>query len=160
MANGFSCRQCFNAKAFSRKESTESPTSPLLLQTRENPANGTIIRLPKVKGYSQPFASARAMDNGQEIKHGTSGSSLVTKSRAKLPTWGVIWRKKICDDTGSEFRVNNILLRGDADLRWSGPVCHLCGKPYNSELMYIRCQNCTRKHVFQYSGLFFSLDLC
>ncbi|XP_048140622.1 DDT domain-containing protein PTM isoform X3 [Rhodamnia argentea] len=143
MASGFSCRQCFNAKAFSRKDSTESPTSPLLLQTRENHANGTIIRLPKVKGSNQPLASARAMDNGQEIKHATSGSSLATKSRVKLPTWGVIWRKKNCDDTGSEFRLNNILLRGDADLRWSGPVCHLCGKPYNSELMYIRCPNCT-----------------
>lgn len=143
MANGFSCRQCFNAKAFSRKESTESPTSPLLLQTRENHGNGTIIRLPKVQVYNQPLASVRPMDNGQEIKHGTSGSSLATKSRAKHPTWGVIWRKKNCDDTGSEFRLKNILLRGDADLRWSGPVCHLCGKPYNSELMYIRCQNCT-----------------
>ncbi|KAF7850519.1 hypothetical protein BT93_L5436 [Corymbia citriodora subsp. variegata] len=143
MANGFSCRQCFNAKAFSRKETTESPTSPLLLQTRENHGNGTIIRLPKVKGYNQPLASARPMYNSQEIKHGTSGSSLAMKSRAKLPTWGVIWRKKNCDDTGSEFRIKNILLRGDKDLRWSGPVCHLCGKPYNSDLMYIRCQNCT-----------------
>ncbi|KAA8550243.1 hypothetical protein F0562_001927 [Nyssa sinensis] len=76
------------------------------------------------------------------MKPATRDSSLVTKSQRKLCSWGLIWKKKKAKDTGIDFRLKNILLRGNPDTSFSGPVCHLCHKPYNSDLMYICCETC------------------
>ena len=46
------------------------------------------------------------------------------------------------EDSEIDFRLKNILLRGNPDTNWSRPVCHLCHQPYNSDLMYICCETC------------------
>ncbi|XP_024982713.1 DDT domain-containing protein PTM-like isoform X2 [Cynara cardunculus var. scolymus] len=65
------------------------------------------------------------------------------KSKTKL-SWGLIWKTKDPEETGIDFRLKNLLLKGNPNGNLLAPVCHLCTKPYNSDLMYIRCTNCDR----------------
>lgn len=60
----------------------------------------------------------------------------------KKYSWGLIWKKQNREDTGTDFRLNNIYLKGDSHTDQSVIVCHLCQKPYNSDLTYIRCETC------------------
>ncbi|KAM0052677.1 putative chromatin regulator PHD family [Helianthus debilis subsp. tardiflorus] len=64
------------------------------------------------------------------------------KKRNKKVCLGLIWKKRSVDDTGDEFRKNNILLKDDPNGRLLAPKCYLCKQPYNSELMYILCESC------------------
>lgn len=140
--DGICCQQCSRAKAFLRIESTESPTSPLLLQTRDCRNNNLIIRFPKVNTHNSTASSFG--NSNKEKKRASAGSGLPSKPRKTL-SWGIIWRKKDSDG-GSDFRMRNILLRDAADLHRSGPICCLCKKVYNPALMYIRCPTCTSEH--------------
>ncbi|KAI3989813.1 hypothetical protein MKX01_040783 [Papaver californicum] len=64
------------------------------------------------------------------------------KVKATDEYFGVIWKKKQSADTGSKFRQNHILLRGNAHIdQLIAPKCALCVKPYNPDLMYICCAN-------------------
>ncbi|KAI4386103.1 hypothetical protein MLD38_004065 [Melastoma candidum] len=136
--NGISCLQCYRAKAFSRIETTESPTSPLFLQTRDCRSSSLIIRFPNVNAPNSSGSSFGT--SNKEKKRASVGSGLPSKPRKTL-SWGIIWRKKD-KDSGSDFRMRNILLRAGADLHRSGPICCLCKKVYNPGLMYIRCPTC------------------
>ena len=46
------------------------------------------------------------------------------------------------EDSEIDFRLKNILLRGNPNTDWSRHVCHLCHQPHNSDLMYICCETC------------------
>uniref|UniRef100_A0A5B6ZD09 DDT domain-containing protein PTM n=1 Tax=Davidia involucrata TaxID=16924 RepID=A0A5B6ZD09_DAVIN len=136
------CKQCYQTKALSQNEkSNKSLTSPLLLQGQDIQNALTITRGAKQKVHNQPLASAGTLESS-EIKPATHDSSLATKSQRKLCSWGLIWKKKNVDDTDIDFRLKNILLRGNPDMSWSGPVCYLCEKAYNSDLIYICCEAC------------------
>ncbi|KAK4409035.1 DDT domain-containing protein PTM [Sesamum angolense] len=90
-------------------------------------------------GHKGPSASVGTLEYSSEMKL-TNGSTVAKKSKNK--NWGLIWRKKNCEDTGIDFRLKNILLRGNPDMDLTKPLCRLCNQPYNSELMYIRCETC------------------
>lgn len=83
-------------------------------------------------------------DTCPDLKQGASNSSLATKSR-RSSSWGIIWKKKSSEDTGFDFRLKNILLKGSSGVPQLEPVCRLCHKPYRSDLMYIRCETCECK---------------
>ncbi|MED6155470.1 hypothetical protein PIB30_005674 [Stylosanthes scabra] len=162
------CNQCYHAKLLAKKEtSNESPTSPLLLQGRENNTL-TILKGPKPKYSdlaqksakakdSRPDAkqvasmtvlkeaksSTRSKDSHPDSKQPASGSSSATTTRKRNCSWGVIWKKKNIDDTGEEFRLKNILLKGGSGTPHLQPTCHLCRKAYRSDLMYIHCESCS-----------------
>ncbi|KAL7173835.1 hypothetical protein ACSBR2_033155 [Camellia fascicularis] len=137
------CRQCSHAKAIAQSEnSNESPTSPLLSQGQEFQNAVTVSKGAKQKTFNQPLTSVGHSPSSMEMKPATHDSNLATKNRRKLCSWGLIWKRKNPDDDGSDFRLKNILLRGNSDMSWLEPVCHLCQKTYNSNLVYIRCETC------------------
>lgn len=137
------CKQCYHAKTPTQNEnSNDSPTSPLPLLGREYQNTATAPKGSRQKDYSQPLAYVRAPENCSNMQQTAAGSSLATKSRRKPCSWGLIWKKKNVEDSGIDFRLKNILLRGNPDTNWSRPVCHLCHQPYNSDLMYICCETC------------------
>lgn len=137
------CKQCYRAKALTQNEnSNESPTSPLPLLGREYQNPVTAPKGSRQKDCSQPLACIKAPENCSNMLQTTVGSSLAAKSRRKPCSWGLIWKKKNAEDTGIDFRLKCILLRGNPDAGWSRPVCHLCHKPYNSDLMYLCCESC------------------
>ncbi|KAF5931088.1 hypothetical protein HYC85_031961 [Camellia sinensis] len=137
------CRQCSHTKAIAQSEnSNESPTSPLLSQGQEFQNAVTVSKGAKQKTFNQPLTSVGHSPSSMEMKPATHDSNLATKNRRKLCSWGLIWKRKNPDDDGSDFRLKNILLRGNSDMSWLEPVCHLCQKTYNSNLVYIRCETC------------------
>ena len=141
------CKQCYHAKALTvNGNSNESPTTPLPLQGREyqDPVTAPKYQNPVTapKGSKQKDC-IRAPENCSNKQQTAVDSSLAAKSRRKPCSWGLIWKKKNAEDTGISFRLKNILLRGYRDTCWSKPVCLLCHKPYNSDLMYICCETCT-----------------
>lgn len=100
-------------------------------------------------------SNIRALDTRSETKQAASESSSAAKSRRKTCSWGIIWKKKNKDgsaDTSSDFRLNNILLRGGLGMHRMEPQCNICRKPYRPDLMYICCQTC--KSMFIQSSIF------
>ncbi|KAI3461337.1 hypothetical protein Pfo_018000 [Paulownia fortunei] len=134
------CKQCCETQATTRVESSNGfPTSPLLLQRRDFPNAATTTKHGKLVGYKGSSASVGILEHSSEVK--STNRSAVAKKNRKLH-WGLIWRKKNCEDTGIDFRLKNILLRGNPDRDLIKPLCRLCNQPYNADLMYIRCETC------------------
>ncbi|PSR89894.1 DDT domain-containing protein [Actinidia chinensis var. chinensis] len=136
------CKQCYPAKTLPQREnSKESPNSPLLLQGQKLPNAATVSKGAKQKSINQPLTSVRQSQNSLKTKPAMKDCDLATKNR-KLGSWGLIRKKN--PENGIDFRLNNILLRSNSDGSWLEPVCHLCHEPYNSDLMYIRCETCKK----------------
>jgi len=153
------CKHCNRAHALAQNESSkESPTSTLALHGRECHNLLTVPKGGRPPCNNQPLASVRTHDTRSELKQASSDSSLASKSRHRLCSWGVIWKKKKknSEDTvksgksGIDFRLKNVLLKGSFDIHRLEPVCHLCHKPYRSDLMYICCEACNSKFALDY----------
>ena len=159
------CKQCCHLKALNRSgNSTESPTSPLPSQGKEHRSSSTLRKGARPKDSNQPSATPvnkleprsekkqatplNKLDNRSEKKQVTPTSSAAPKSKRRNCSWGIIWKKKNCEDTGANFRHNYLLLKGGRELHHMEPVCHLCSKPYRSDLMYICCETCKSKFYF------------
>lgn len=139
------CKSCSDAQALAQVQiSYGSPTSPLLLQGRDLPNAGTASKSVKLVGHKRPSESVGSKEYTSEMKSTTESAS-TKKSNNKH--WGLIWKKKCMDETAVEFRLKNIILRGNPDMDSTNPVCRLCNQSYNPDLMYIRCQSCSRKFV-------------
>ncbi|KAJ7947925.1 DDT domain-containing protein PTM [Quillaja saponaria] len=135
------CKQCYHANLLVQNETSNlSPTSPLLMQGPEH-SSATVTKGPKPK-CNQALKATRNQDTWSGRKQDASDSSLVAKSRRRPCSWGIIWRKKNNENTGIDFRLNNILLRGGSEEQQLKPVCLLCQKPYRPHLMYICCETC------------------
>ncbi|KAL0460747.1 UNVERIFIED_CONTAM: DDT domain-containing protein PTM [Sesamum latifolium] len=133
------CKQCCETQsAIQVEKSNVSPTSPLHLQGQESPNPVTVTKRGKLVGYKGSPAVG-TLEHPSAVKSITH-SAVATRSR-KLH-WGLIWRKKNYEDTGMDFRLKNILLRGNLDRDLPEPLCRLCNQPYNAELIYIRCETC------------------
>ncbi|XP_052726405.1 DDT domain-containing protein PTM isoform X2 [Vigna angularis] len=140
------CKQCHHAKLLTQKEScNESPTSPLLLEGQEQ-STSAVLKGSGPKCDGQELMSSRTKNSRSDTKRFASDFSLETKGRSRNCSWGIIWKKKNNEDTGFDFRLKNILLKGGSGLPQLEPVCRLCQKPYNSDLMYICCETC--KHWY------------
>ena len=156
------CKHCNHAQAFAQNEiSKESPTSPLALHGRECHNLLTVPKGGRPLCSNQPLASVRTHDTHSELKQASSDSSLASKNRRRLCSWGIIWKKKNSEDTGIDFRLKNIILKGSLGIHQLKPVCHLCHKPYRSDLMYICCETCNSKFALDYMLciLFFLLKM-
>lgn len=135
------CKRCYAKLLAQKKTSDESPTSPLLLQGQEH-SSVAVMKGSRPKCYDQVLKSTSIKDTCPDVKQGTPDSSLATKSRRRMSSWGIIWNKKAGEDTGIDFRLRNILLKGGSGAPHLQPVCHLCRKPYRSDLMYVCCETC------------------
>lgn len=133
------CKQCNQHRVLSQANCTdESPTSPLVLQGQYFPKPTSANKGVDVGTFSRPSASIATLKHSSAMKHGNSSKS-TAKTKRNL---GVIWRKK-SEDTGTDFRLRNILLKGHPDGDSLIPICHLCRNPYDPDLMYIRCETCS-----------------
>lgn len=169
----FTCKLCYRASGFTQNQNNnESPTSPLPSRVRDYQNMVAVTKSAGKNGYSQPVAhmapvmplesfSGRrpALDSivagkkdglcskslkTSSAKKAGPDSSVTTKKRG-LSSWGLIWKKKKENEgNGFEFRVKNLILKGNPDLNWLKPTCYLCRKPYDSDLMYICCETCTK----------------
>ncbi|KAJ4843599.1 hypothetical protein Tsubulata_029025 [Turnera subulata] len=137
------CKRCYGPTMLYKEKSNESTTSPLPVQARECPNAVSGAKGTRIKLQNQPLVSLRTQDSCSEVKQASPVVS--TKKQNRSCHWGVIWKKKNLGD-GVEFRRQNILLSGSSDGKRLMPVCNLCGKAYNCNLMYIYCAYC--KHWF------------
>ncbi|KAH7561168.1 hypothetical protein JRO89_XS10G0183100 [Xanthoceras sorbifolium] len=138
------CKLCYNGKVLAPSQiRSESQITPLPSRRQEYHTAPPIAKGMRPKGLSQPSASVRNQETCSGTKQNISGSSSVMKARSRTLSWGIIWKKKNTEDTGVDFRRANILLRG-SDVHHLEPVCDLCQQLYNSDLMYIHCENCKR----------------
>lgn len=156
------CKQCYIEKEATLKNEIvgDSPTSPLLLQGQESQHPATVIKGGKQNGYekpleylnlssqkklptsNQPKKSKSGKKNGKTFDQSSSKSSKKKNNKSSKLCLGLIWKKRNPQDTGIDFRLSNLILKNNPNHHLSGPVCHLCSKPYNSGLMYIRCEKC------------------
>ncbi|KAK4492240.1 hypothetical protein RD792_003041 [Penstemon davidsonii] len=134
------CKQCSETRAIAQVESSNaSPTSPLLLlQGQDFPKTAASNKILKVVGPKRSSASGRTREHSSGVKP-THISAPTKKNQHKH--WGLIWRKNN-EDTGIDFRLKNILHKGNPDMDMMKPICRLCNQPYRSDLMYIRCETC------------------
>ncbi|CAH8267449.1 unnamed protein product [Arabidopsis lyrata] len=98
----------------------------------------------KIKPPSQQLPSQKPRENTSGVKQITPESTVKSKSKQKTLSCGVIWRKKNVEDTGVDFRNQNILLAGRSDQSSLEPVCGICLQPYNPGLTYIHCTKCEK----------------
>lgn len=121
------CKQCYHTRSTTPNQDFNSTKVQLSLQQKQH------IPLPIVNVKAPPKKKPSDINRGSASKKGTCLSN------------GLIWKKKNSKlDLGADFRLNNILLRGNPGMDPSRrPLCHLCNEPYNSNLMYIRCESCS-----------------
>ncbi|KAL6195903.1 hypothetical protein ACLB2K_031520 [Fragaria x ananassa] len=135
------CKQCYHMKALAEKQKfKEFSTNPLPLQ-KEYHTPLTVTTAGRPKYHNQSVTSIKVQEPRSEIKQATTDSGLATKKRRPICSWGVIWKKKT-PETGTDFRINNILLGGRSNVHGLKPFCHLCHMPYMSDLTYICCESC------------------
>ncbi|CAI9778362.1 unnamed protein product [Fraxinus pennsylvanica] len=133
------CKQCYQTQALTRTEiCNASPRSPLL-QGRDVLNTATANKRGKQAIYN---GSSASVGTGQRLPEVKSIDSSVAVNKGKKLSWGLIWRKKNCEDNGIDFRLKNILLKGNPHMDLTRPDCRLCSQPYNSDLMYVRCETC------------------
>ncbi|KAH0746686.1 hypothetical protein KY285_008343 [Solanum tuberosum] len=136
------CKQCNQNRALSQAKCIdESPKSPLLLQGKYFPKPISANEGVNVSNFNRPSASIATLKHSSAMKLGNSSNS-TAKTKRNSRNLGVIWKKK-SEDTGTDFRFRNILLKGNPDGESLIPACHLCHNPYNPDLMYIRCETCS-----------------
>ncbi|KAK0603405.1 hypothetical protein LWI29_004588 [Acer saccharum] len=138
------CKLCCRGKVLTPNQiRSESPITPCPSHRQEYHTTPPIAKGTWLKGLNQPSAAIRNQETCSEIKHKSSSSSSVTKSKSRTLSWGIIWKKKNNEDTGVNFRREKILLRG-SDVHHLKPACDLCQQKYNPDLMYIHCETCER----------------
>lgn len=97
--------------------------------------------------YHNPAQPVVKMEISSLITSSGSGSKSAPKVRRGRQnfSYGLIWKRKTGDDSGQDFRINNILLKGKEDAHPKANItCSLCNTPYRSDLMYICCGNCSK----------------
>ncbi|KAF8397829.1 hypothetical protein HHK36_016754 [Tetracentron sinense] len=137
------CNKCYHAAALTLNENSyKSPISQLPLQERGYWS--AVTKGARQNGYHQPLESIGIREIHPEMKPPTPHPNSAKGRRGSGYSYGIVWKKKKNNEkNGANFRLSNILLRGKADLDPSRrPLCVLCSKPYNSDLMYICCEAC------------------
>lgn len=104
---------------------------------RSGKQNGIRRQSESVDQSSKENGKRPSLESSEKIP--TNDSSVGKKNSKTHLSWGLIWKKKDPEDTGIDFRLKHLLLKGNPNGNLLAPVCHLCTKPYNSDLMYIRC---------------------
>ncbi|XP_023637871.1 DDT domain-containing protein PTM isoform X2 [Capsella rubella] len=158
------CKKCYFAKTrFQTNISHIQSTIPqLTINSRHQNAITPVIKIKppsqqingrpqnsvtpviKIKPPSQQLLSQKPLENTSGVKQFTPDSSVTSKSKQKTLSCGVIWRKKNLEDTGVDFRNQNILLAGSSDKPSLEPVCGICQQAYNPGLTYIHCTKCEK----------------
>lgn len=138
------CKRCNKTETTMQNGKYNASTTSTLLLQKQGPYNAPTESKGEMKsGSNQPLRSNGTVDRSSERKPSSNSSSSKAKKRNTIPYWGLIFKKKNNEDTGIDFRLNNVLLKGNPN---SEAECDLCKKPYNSDLMYICCETCKSKN--------------
>lgn len=98
---------------------------------------------------AQPVVKAEISSPTTTSGSGSKPAPIIRRGRQNF-SYGLIWKRKKGDDSGQDFRINNILLKAKEDTHPKANItCSLCNKPYRSDLMYIRCGSCLSKYEFE-----------
>ncbi|KAK1301016.1 hypothetical protein QJS10_CPB13g01710 [Acorus calamus] len=137
------CKQCHHLQI---SAANDNHMKHLKAQFPVHQSQSPMASFPKLvqqDNYRQ-FTPVRKIDIVQERKQHSSGTE-TRVNRVKSRCNGLIWKKKNSksNETGIDFRINNVILGGNADMGLTNkPICVLCSKPYSSNLTYVRCEFC------------------
>ncbi|CAF2152177.1 unnamed protein product [Brassica rapa subsp. narinosa] len=137
------CKKCYLAKTrLPTNINHRQPTTPQLTITGRH--QSIVTPVIKIKPPSQQLSSQKTQEKPSGIKQVAPASAVASNNKPKTLSCGIMWRKKNLEDTGVDFRKQNILLAGRSDKPNLEPVCGLCQKPYNPGLTYIHCTKCEK----------------
>ncbi|KAF9597065.1 hypothetical protein IFM89_015256 [Coptis chinensis] len=136
------CNQCYRAKPIALNKNNFAPVNQLFLRGQDCKMAVTMTKDMLTDGYHQPLVSVENTETQSLIKSVSAGHN--SSSRGKRGTaYGILWKKNGSKETGSDFRFSNILCKSSGEIHPSKrPTCYLCSKPYNPDLMYVRCEDC------------------
>ncbi|KAG8089082.1 hypothetical protein GUJ93_ZPchr0011g26968 [Zizania palustris] len=67
------------------------------------------------------------------------------KKTQEITYFGLVWKKNNNENSGSDFRANDVILKGkDGIVSSIKPTCCLCNKPYCPDSLYVRCERCKK----------------
>ncbi|PIA54807.1 hypothetical protein AQUCO_00901001v1 [Aquilegia coerulea] len=138
------CNQCDRAKATTLNANiNKTPVGQVLRQGQEYKMVVASSKNSWINGGCQPLVSMGNTEAHTLMKSTIPGPSLGKKTKRSAVSKGIVWKKKNTGESGTDFRLSNILLRRNGDIDSSmKPECYLCSKPYNPDLMYICCEEC------------------
>ncbi|KAL8029669.1 hypothetical protein ABFX02_14G240300 [Erythranthe guttata] len=131
------CKKCCETQNATR---VESPKIPLLIPGQDILKPDIPTKGVQLVGHKEPSASVGSLEHSSKVK--SINRSAAAKGKGNKSNWGLIWRKKNYEDTGIDFRLRNILMRGNPNINLKNPLCRLCNQPYNADLMYVHCETC------------------
>ncbi|KAL5203696.1 hypothetical protein ABZP36_008567 [Zizania latifolia] len=119
---------------------------------------------PIVKVESQPITKAEAQPTAKvevwPISNLATQNIAQTKAKPKkskpekpkkpkktqeITYFGLVWKKNKNDNSESDFRENDVILKGKDGIGSSiKPTCCLCTKPYCPDSLYVRCEKCKK----------------
>ncbi|CAL9749761.1 unnamed protein product [Musa acuminata subsp. burmannicoides] len=138
LAYNITCKICYHAKTAALNASRkEILNSQLPLRRQDQLMSGN-------KFMPQMTAPCSSGSTGKAEVQGTRSSKLEgNNKRRTCLSYGLIWKRKKGDDSGKNFRLENIILKCKEGINPPrNPTCCLCNSPYHSNLMYIRCEKC------------------
>ncbi|XP_074366686.1 DDT domain-containing protein PTM-like isoform X2 [Apium graveolens] len=150
------CKHCYESEVVATKENHDvantnflqfKETQNALTVTKDTPTSCLQTVKPQIAptickgGNRKDSVMNCALDHSFE-KLSRKGSNLKSESRSRLCSWGLIWKKKSGEGNGLEFRLKNILMKGNPNS--SHVRCDLCKKAYNKDFMYISCETCNK----------------
>ncbi|KAF5194958.1 Ddt domain-containing protein ptm [Thalictrum thalictroides] len=138
------CNQCSRVKATALNDNiNKTPVGQGFRQGQEYKMVVASSKNSWINGGFQPLVSMGSTDAHSLMKSTIPGPKLGRKTKRSAVSKGIVWKKKNSEESGTDFRLSNILLRGNGDIDPSKkPECCLCLKPYNPDLMYICCEEC------------------
>jgi hypothetical protein len=116
--------------------------------------------IPKLEAWpvtnvaTQNIAEVQLKPKKTKIKKPKPEKPRKPKKVQVITYFGLVWKKHINDSGGEDFRANDVILKGKVGIGSSvKPDCCLCNKPYSPDFMYLRCERCQSKSVYDYSCL-------
>lgn len=132
LAKGGMCNPCCSESDLRETHMGSLSASQDLVQSGEKTKTNNVVN---------PFILVNSEEAPLEAN--TTTSSFVTEKKKKNITYGLIWKRKRPNESGTAFHHNHLILRRGVGQEVSlEPICKLCSKPYNRDLMYIRCETC------------------
>lgn len=150
------CKHCYESEVVATVENHDvantsflqfKETQNALTVTKDTPTSCSQTEKPQNTpticegGNKRDSVMNRALDHTSE-KLSRKGSNLKSESRSRLCSWGLIWKKNSFQGNGFDFRLKNILMKGNPN--FSDVRCDLCKKAYNKDFMYISCETCNK----------------
>ncbi|EHA8588477.1 DDT domain-containing protein PTM [Cocos nucifera] len=142
--SNITCKLCYHTKSATLNASRkEILNNQLPSQGQDRLAAGPTSML-KI-GF--PYAAQLAVKAEAHLEVRPLDSDPNSERKAKrngaCQSFGLIWKQKKSDESGQDFRVENIILKSNEGMTCSRkPICCLCNSSYRSDMMYICCEKC------------------